>query len=151
MYTFGQVSNDRLNTCHPDLQLIMRRALRYSDVDFGIAEGHRSVERQKELYAQGRTKPGSIVTWIDGVTKLGKHNIKPSMAVDIFAFIEGKAVWHGETISYLMGIIKATSEVLLEEGLISHKLRWGGNWDMDGEILTDQTADDRPHVELVKL
>lgn len=28
-----------------------------------ITEGYRSQERQNELYAQGRTKPGNIVTW----------------------------------------------------------------------------------------
>jgi peptidoglycan L-alanyl-D-glutamate endopeptidase CwlK len=28
-----------------------------------IGEVRRSVERQRELYAQGRTTPGSIVTW----------------------------------------------------------------------------------------
>lgn len=150
MFKFGKTSKDRLESAHKDLRLIMETAIRYSDVDFGIAEGHRSVARQKELYAQGRTKPGKIVTWVDGVTKLSKHNLSPSMAVDIYAFINGKAVWHGETITYLMGIIKAASEMLFEKGLISHRLRWGGNWDMDGEILTDQTADDRPHVELVK-
>ena len=29
---------------------------------WGIFEGYRSVERQKELYAQGRSQPGNIVT-----------------------------------------------------------------------------------------
>ena len=34
-----------------------------------ITETYRSQERQNELYAQGRTKPGQIVTW----TKNSRH------------------------------------------------------------------------------
>jgi len=149
MFAFGNTSLQRLSTCHRDLQIIANEVIKCTDVDFGIAEGHRSVERQQELYAKGRTKPGPKVTNIDGVTKIGKHNLKPSMAIDIYAFINGKAVWHGETITYIMGMFIAVSEILFREGKISHKLRWGGNWDMDGEILVDQAFDDRPHIELV--
>lgn len=151
MFKFGKVSTERLETCHQDLQLIMNTAITLTDVDFGIAEGYRSPERQQELYAQGRTAPGAIVTQIDGVNKFGKHNQKPSMAVDIYAFVDGKASWHGETITYIMGVIRAATSMLIQTKQITHNLRWGGNWDMDGQILTDQGFDDRPHVELVNL
>ena len=48
--------------------------------------------------------------------------------------------------AYLMGV----ASVLYEKGLISHLLRWGGNWDNDGVILLDQNFDDLPHTELYK-
>jgi hypothetical protein len=35
------------------------------------------------------------------------------------------------------------------EGLIQHKVRWGGNWDRDGD-LADNTLYDRPHLEIYK-
>lgn len=38
-----------------------------------ITDGGRTTERQQELYAQGRTKPGPIVTNADGVTKRSNH------------------------------------------------------------------------------
>lgn len=55
----------------------------------------RSAEEQHELWIQGRGKPGSIVTWIDGITKIGAHNPIPgkpplSRAIDIGVFIDGK-------------------------------------------------------------
>ena len=41
------------------------------------------------------------------------------------------------------------SEFLYENGTINHQLRWGGNWDRDGD-LSDNTLYDRPHLELYK-
>ena len=55
----------------------------------------RSTAEQQELFAQGRTKPGPIVTWIDGVTKIGAHNPVPgkkpeSRAIDVGIFVKGE-------------------------------------------------------------
>ena len=65
---FGNRSKKRLSTCDEDLQKIMNLAIQRTIVDFGITEGHRSVERQQELFNQ-RPK----VTHVDGV------NIKSSI------------------------------------------------------------------------
>ena len=45
-FEFSKTSKKRLRTCHKDLQLIMECAIAFSKVDFGIAEGHRSIELQ---------------------------------------------------------------------------------------------------------
>lgn len=37
--------------------------LRYYGARVRVSEGLRSAERQQQLYAQGRTSPGRIVTW----------------------------------------------------------------------------------------
>ena len=140
-FNFSNTSKERLNTCHPDLIKIMNLAIKWTDVDFGIAEGHRSVKRQFSLFQQGKSK-------IDGYSRLGKHNYSPSMAVDIYAFFNNKAQWDAETISYLAGVIRASTEHLFLIGDITHKTRWGGNFNMNGEIL-EQSFDDRPHFELV--
>ena len=142
MFKFGKTSKSRLQTCHKDIQLIMNEAIKITNVDFGIAEGHRSIEKQQQYFKEGKSK-------IDGVSKKGKHNYSPSLAVDIYPYFENGSKWDNEHLSYLSGIIHAVSEILFADGKISHKVRWGGNWDMDGIILIDQSFDDRPHFELV--
>ena len=37
---------------------------------------------------------------------------------------------------------------LYEEGKIKHRLRWGGDWDRDGD-LTDNILFDGPHFEII--
>jgi peptidoglycan L-alanyl-D-glutamate endopeptidase CwlK len=128
----------------------MNEAIKASKVDFGIAEGHRPVEKQQELYAKGRTKPGKIVTHIDGVEKKGKHNYIPSLAVDVYAWVDGEVSWKERDLNYLAGLFTGVAYELRKDKLIEHNIRWGGNWDMDGIILDDQEFDDLPHLELIK-
>jgi peptidoglycan L-alanyl-D-glutamate endopeptidase CwlK len=143
IFNFGTGSRNKIASCHADLQLILFTAISISDVDFGVSEGNRSIELQKKYFDQGKSK-------IDGVTKKGKHNYSPSLAADIYAFVNGRASYDKETLSYLAGLLHAVAELLFMHGKITHHLRWGGNWDMDGEILLDQSFDDRPHIELIK-
>jgi len=143
MYRFGKTSKSRLSTCHRDLQIIMNESIKITDVDFGIAEGHRSIEKQQQYFKEGKSK-------IDGINRKSKHNYSPSLAVDIYPYFDNGAKWDNESLSYLSGIIHAVSEILFQSRRITHKIRWGGNWDMDGVILLDQSFDDRPHFELVK-
>ncbi len=56
---------------------------------------HRTPDEQFALYQQGRTKPGQIVTNINGKEKKGAHNYYPSRAID-FAVVDkktGKITW----------------------------------------------------------
>ena len=55
-------------------------------IRFNLTEFHRTTERQAELYAQGRTAPGGVVTNCDGVIKLSKH--QSWEAVDIVIVLE---------------------------------------------------------------
>lgn len=147
MYNFGNRSLSKLETCHSDLQLIMQTAIKRSCIDFGISEGYRSLERQKRLYDDGKSK-------IDGVSRKGKHNSNPSMACDIFAYhpnihTRKKIAYNVPTLSFIAGIVVSVSKELKEKGLITHSIRWGGNWDNDGIILLDQNFDDLPHFELI--
>lgn len=85
-----------------------------------ITETYRSQERQKYLYAQGRTRPGQIVTWtLDS-------NHKSRLAWDI-----------------AVGLPHSLYDVatLSRVGAIARKLgiTWGGDW--TGNI-------DRPHFEV---
>lgn len=142
-YTFGNRSKEKLAQCHPDLQLIASESLKVSMVDFGVSEGHRTIEKQQEYFNSGKSK-------VDGIKIKGKHNYQPSLAFDIYAYVKGKPhlAFNKTYLSYLGGVITATAQRLLNEGKITHKVRWGYNWDGDGEIGTDQRFQDLPHFEL---
>lgn len=142
MYSFGKKSMEKLLTCHEDLQKIMNLAISRSRVDFGISEGHRSEERQKELYQEGKTT----------VLK-SMHNNNPSLACDIYAYHKDpktrrKKQYDKGTLCYIAGVVVSCTKELLEKKEIEHTVRWGGNWDCDGEILTDHDFEDMPHFEI---
>src|SRR5690349_602436 len=88
-----------------------------------VTDGNRTVEEQKELYAQGRTKPGKIVTNCDGVVKKSAH--QDGKAVDLAFYPEPYAE------SNPWDLLGAMGEAL--------GLRWGGRF---------TTLKDRPHFEL---
>ena len=156
MYRFGNTSNERKATCDQELQLILDESIKVSQIDFGIAEGERANARQFELFKLGRTLVNgewiitdqkAVRTNVDGFKIIGKHNYSPSKAFDIYAWVNGKISWNREHLIYLAGVIMATAERLKQEGKITCTLRWGGNWDGDGEIISDQTFIDLPHFE----
>jgi peptidoglycan L-alanyl-D-glutamate endopeptidase CwlK len=145
-FKFGKRSKERLDTCHPDLIKIMEIVISRSNVDFGISEGHRTVERQNELFNQGKSK-------IDGINVLGKHNHKPSLAVDIYTYhpdleTRKKIAYDKVHLAYISGLVQSVAEELYKKGEISHGIRWGANWDNDNIIDFDQSFDDYPHFEL---
>lgn len=142
-FKFGSTSMERLKTCHPELVNLAEFAIRHTNIDFGIASGHRTPVEQKALYAKGRTEPGQIVTNIDGIREKSKHNHHPSLAFDIYYWNGQKASWNREHLCYLGGMIMACSRIL------EIPIRWGGNWDGDGIIISDQNLIDLPHFELI--
>ena len=118
---FGKRSRLKLDTCHPDLQEILREAIRI--YDFSILCGSRNEEEQNELFDTGRSKvkyPHS------------KHNSDPSRAVDIAPY---PIDWNDkERFHELAGIIKA---VAYDKGV---ELKWGGDF---------KNFFDGPHFELI--
>ena len=148
-FYLGENSRKRLDTCHPDIQLVVEEGLKASQVDFGVACGHRPVSEQQALYAQGRTEPGQIVTYVDGVNKKSDHNYNPSRAVDLYAWVNGKALWSERYLTYIAGVLTATAARLYAEGRISHRWKWGANWDRDGQIVSDHGFVDYPHHAIV--
>ena len=133
-FKFGPESQKQLATCHPDLQRVLNRAIQI--VDFKVVEGHRTIERQQQLFAEGKTK-------INGTSQLGKHNHSPSLAADIYPFpIDLRDEEKSSARFYhLMGVVKACAHM---EGVL---LRFGHDWDGDNDY-ADQSFDDLPHIEL---
>lgn len=139
-YSFGATSSSRLETCDERLQRVCKRALSYGVMDFSVTEGHRYAERQKELYDAGKSQ-------IDGINRKGKHNYSPSLAVDLLPYpseVNGVNVWQDkQRFCVLAGLMLAAAA---EEGV---KLRWGGDWDGDGNN-ADSNFNDLPHFEILE-
>jgi len=104
--------------------------------DIIVTEGVRTKERQAELYAQGRTKPGQKVTW----TLNSKHITGD--AVDVCPYVDGKINWNDQIGFVALG--KAIMEEAKKQGV---SLRWGYDWDGDG-VLLEKGEYDGPHFEL---
>lgn len=144
MYKFGKSSQERLDTCHEDIQVIMNEVIKIYDIS--VIEGHRSEATQRRYFAEGKST-------LDGVYNKSKHQSYPSMAIDIMPYKKGTNAFSGEEkdnrrFYTMMGMVQMIAHRLLEEGKITHKVRFGLDWDGD-QMYTDQTFDDLPHVELV--
>lgn len=111
-----------------------------------MIEGHRSQETQEQYYKEGKSQ-------LDGVVKKSKHQSWPSMAVDIMPWYKGFNPFgdrNGDKLFYYMaGQFMAIADRLYRDGEISHRARWGGNWDGDMDFFSDSSFFDLPHFELV--
>jgi hypothetical protein len=145
MYAFSQVSNERIATVHPDLQKVVRLALRISSrrkdggVDFSIPiyGGKRTREEQQELFKKGVSKA-------DGYDKPSFH--QTGLALDVIPYLTADGI-KGNAI-YTKKISKQKRELafhmiascMLEAAhRLNVKLTAGINW---------QTFTDAPHYEL---
>lgn len=125
-FVFGKRSEDNLHGVNPTLVAIARRALQLSPVDFSITEGLRSVERQKELVASGKSQ-----------TMASRHI--DGCAVDIFPV---GSTWQ---IAEFIPVLKAFKKAGDELGI---SLRFGVNWKNDPTLPIETKFVDAPHVEL---
>lgn len=90
----------------------------------GISETFRTVAEQNALYAQGRTKPGKIVTYVKGSTYSSQHQW--GVAVDYFHNVSGNL--------YPSAFMKEVAAYAKKIGLA-----WGGDW---------KSFKDTPHLYL---
>ncbi len=118
MITLSERSLQKLEGVHEHLVKVVMGACKISVVDFFVLEGLRSVQRQKELYSQGRTKPGKIVTWTMNSTHLWGH------AVDLGALVNGKYI-DGDTPEELKLYDKIANAMLESAAKLTIPLVWG--------------------------
>lgn len=125
MPRFGKKSKERLQGVDSRLINVLNETVKIMDIT--IIEGLRSGERQEELLAKGATK-----------VKYSKH--MEGKAVDIAPYpIQWK---DRERFHYMGGMIRGVASQM---GI---NIRWGGDWDSDGEV-KDNNFDDLVHIELV--
>lgn len=148
-FVLGQKSLENLKGVHPDLVRVIKRALTISKVDFKVIEGVRTPERQKKLYAQGRTAPGKIVTW----TLNSNHFKKPDgygHAVDLLPAPYDWKLEDPKSTPELDDNFAIVAGAMLAAACLENvKIRWGGNWDGD-KMWRERGETDNPHFELAK-
>jgi hypothetical protein len=101
--------------------------------DISILCGHRGEAEQEEAFLTGRSK----VRFPNG-----KHNSFPSQAVDFQPYPvpeRREKLW--AALAYIAG---RAIEIGKRRQLV---VRWGGDWDQDGD-LTDNNFDDLYHLEV---
>tara|TARA_Y100000593_G_scaffold39183_1_gene75738 strand:+ start:6611 stop:7006 length:396 start_codon:yes stop_codon:yes gene_type:complete len=127
---FGKKSKQRLSTCHEDLQKVFNEVIKY--IDCSVLEGHRDERRQEQLFKEGKTK----VRY-----PFGRHNTKPSRAVDVTPYPVDWADRERQTLfaGFVLGVAAR----------MGITLRWGGDWNMNFKV-QDNKFDDFPHFELRK-
>lgn len=109
---------------HPRLQAVISQ-LKKEFPDIGIGECFRSVAEQEALYAQGRTKPGKIVTNARGTSYSSQHQW--GIAVDFFKNVKGQEF---SDTSYFEKVANRAKQL---------GLGWGGDW---------KSPVDMPHLYL---
>ena len=147
-FGFGKRSTDNLVGVHPNMIKVAERAIAISTQDFFVNEGVRTMERQKSLYAQGRTKPGPKVTWTLQSNHFKKASTGFGHAVDIYphpyiattASPAQQKVFAGKQRIIALAMLRAADELDIP-------IRWGADWDMDGKF-GERGEGDSPHFEL---
>ena len=132
IFKWGRKSSKNRILLVTGLIRVADRALGYGIMDFMIDCSFRNEYAQNMAYEDETSK----VRW-----PYSKHNKLPTPAMDCVPIINGGASWNKVHCVALSGLILAAGK---EEGI---NLRWGGNWDMDSEPITDQDFQDLVHYE----
>lgn len=110
------INSRKIEDLHPKVAEMCRKFIELCDaqgIDILITSTYRDIESQNELYAQGRTKPGKIVTKAKGGQSF--HNWR--VAFDFVPLLNGKPAWNDTVLFTRCGEIGE-----------SVGLEWAGRW-----------------------
>ena len=104
-----------INTLHPAIrtrayQFLAKSALK--GINLRITFGMRTFQQQQDLYDQGRTKPGLVVT----KAKPGQSFHNYGLAIDVCPVVDGKFDWESKRWTEISDIGKSLG------------FSWGGDW-----------------------
>jgi peptidoglycan L-alanyl-D-glutamate endopeptidase CwlK len=119
------ISEKRIMTLHPDVRNKAREFINKASkigINLRVAQATRTYAEQNDLYAQGRTKSGGIVTNAKG----GQSSHNFGTAIDVVQIIDGNAKWDADW--------NKIAEIGKSVGF-----SWGGDW---------KTFKDKPHFEM---
>lgn len=164
MGIYSPHSQRQIATLHPDLRMIHLRVIDW--YDHRLEYGWRDADTQNRLFELGR----SNLRWPDSrhnhiVSKVvngEQKDVPQSLAADTIPWVReyGLRIWpqnddppkvYLDKIKHFVhfaGVMQAVARELRKQGLIEHRLRWGGDWDGDLSF-TDQKLDDLAHYELI--
>jgi len=134
-YKYGKSSLAKIDTTSEMMQEVCHEAMRIANLrkmhcpDFGISYGLRTKHEQFELYRLGREFDGfkwyvknksKVVTYRDGSTFKSTH--QSGLAVDFFAYIDGKENYEPENMALIATCFMEAAENL------GHRFEWGGSF-----------------------
>lgn len=127
-FVFSKASKSSRAKLHPLLRSIVDEAIK--EIDFKILDATRGRAAQTRAFLQGTSK-----------AKFGQsaHNYVPAIAMDLFP-----APYDWNNTASFLRLHKVISRIAKEKSI---PLRWGGDWNMDGDK-TIQDNWDKPHYEL---
>ena len=122
-FKLSQRSLGRLEGVKPELVDVVKRAIGLTTIDFGVTEGLRTEERQKELVAKKASK-----------TMKSKH--LTGDAVDLMAYIGSRASWE---LACYDDIIDAVKQAAAEKEV---SIRWGAAWHINNIVDYEGTMEE---------
>lgn len=136
MSKFSESSKAKLATCHRDLQTLFNHVI--LEYDCTVVCGTRSQADQDKAYNEGNSKvryPNS------------KHNTTPSLAVDVAPYEKSGIDWGKLQSAHFAGYVKGVADQLYRIGSITHRIRFGADWDSDDDV-DDTNFWDACHFEI---
>jgi peptidoglycan L-alanyl-D-glutamate endopeptidase CwlK len=111
-FKLSQRSLDKLEGVDERLVAVVKHAITATKIDFGVIQGMRTLEMQKELVAKGASQ-----------TMKSKH--LEGNAVDLMAYIGGRGSWELNVYDDLADAMKEGANA------VGCKVRWGAAWHID--------------------
>ena len=130
--TWDSYTNDRLQTLHPKIKESVEAFINDAekqDIKLRITPtgALRSLKTQENLYAIGRTKPGTIIT--SSVPGTSYHNY--GLAIDVVEIKDGVALWTNPNWEKIGKLGE------------KHGFEWGGRWTSK----QCKNCPDKPHFQ----
>ena len=108
-YKLSTRSQERLMGIEPELKEVVYEAIKVTKIDFGVIEGLRTEEKQKQLVESGASQ-----------TMKSKH--LEGRAVDLMAYIGGRGSWE-------LNVYDEIADAMKEAAVkVEVAVRWGAAW-----------------------
>tara|TARA_Y100000768_G_C23773634_1_gene584529 strand:- start:286 stop:738 length:453 start_codon:yes stop_codon:yes gene_type:complete len=108
-YKLSTRSQERLMGIEPELKEVVYEAIKVTKIDFGVIEGLRTEEKQKQLVESGASQ-----------TMKSKH--LEGRAVDLMAYIGGRGSWELNVYDEIADAMKEAATK------VEVAVRWGAAW-----------------------
>ena len=108
-YKLSTRSQERLMGVEPELKEVVYEAIKVTKIDFGVIEGLRTEEKQKQLVESGASQ-----------TMKSKH--LEGRAVDLMAYIGGRGSWELNVYDEIADAMKEAATK------VDVAVRWGAAW-----------------------
>ena len=108
-YKLSTRSQERLMGIEPELKEVVYEAIKVTKIDFGVIEGLRTEEKQKQLVESGASQ-----------TMKSKH--LEGRAVDLMAYIGGRGSWELNVYDEIADAMKEAA------AKVDVAVRWGAAW-----------------------